>query len=137
MNAAMLRQWASANALPHLLELRRDLQGLRGAVLASDDGFALAEVLDGQMDGNKLAAMASSLYGLSEATTREAGLPGCRDVIVDGLGGKLVLMSVPDVSRLRLVLLAAVDEQSAFGQVLLQCRKCCSGIGDVLRDAAF
>lgn len=129
MSTDALRQWARLHAVAHLRQLRNDLQGLRGAVLASDDGFALAAAIDDEAPTAKLAAMASAMLGLCEATAREVGLDGSRDVIVDGERGKIIVMSIPGGPQ-RLALLALVDGQSAFGQLLLQCRKCCVAIAD-------
>lgn len=136
MNAESLRQWALRHALPHLSQMRNDVPGLRGAVLASDDGFALAAAIDDAAPTAKLAAMAGAMYGLCAATAREAGLDGCRDIIVDGDSGKIVVMSIPDGGAHRLVLLVLVDAQSAFGHLLLQCRKCCVAIGEELGQYA-
>lgn len=132
MSAA--RQSATAHAaVPHLEQLVSSLSGVVGVILASSDGFELGSAGDSWLAEAQLAGMSSTMQGLGEAMARNSGLDSCRDIIIDSESGRIVLMSVPDVSP-TMVLMAIITGQSAFGQVLLECRQCCVAISNDLGD---
>lgn len=133
MNEAQWKAHAQRIAEPHLRQLIADLQGVTGAIVASSDGFEIAAVAapNAVLPASRLAAMASAMQGLGEAMAGETGLQKARDIIVDSDAGKVLLMSIPGPAR-PLVLMTIVNAQSAFGQLLLQCRKCCVAIGSQL-----
>lgn len=85
----------------HLCQLQLDLLlkdavDVRGALIATTDGFEVARApASGGFSASKLAAMASSILALGAATTREVGLKDCRNVLVDSEDGRLLLLSIP------------------------------------------
>lgn len=131
MSAAQWQAWAKQHARAHLRQLLADVPGVRATILASGDGYELAAAGDEGLAQAQLAGMSSTMHGLGEAMARQSGLDHCRDVIVDGDAGRIVLMSVP-VASPQLVLMTIVEGQSAFGQLLLECRRCCVAIGKEL-----
>lgn len=77
--------------------LLADASDVRGALIATMDGFELARAPldDTTISASKLAAMASSILALGEATVREVHLSHCRNVLVDAGDGRLLLLSIP------------------------------------------
>jgi predicted regulator of Ras-like GTPase activity (Roadblock/LC7/MglB family) len=123
-------------ATQQLRNLGAEVPGLLGSLVATGDGFEVAAFSDGSYTVSKLAAMSSAMHGLGSAVVKEAGLQGCRDVIVDSLGGKIVFMSIPGTSE-ELLLMAISDQRAPFGQLLLGCRKCCVAIGEEWRRGGW
>lgn len=118
-----------------LRALTTEAPGLLGAIVATTDGFEVTAFTSADFTTAKLAAMSSAIHGLGDAVTREAGMDGCRDVIVDSQKGRIVFMSIPGGPP-QLLLMAIADQRAALGQLLLACRKCCVAIGVELERAA-
>lgn len=105
--------------------------GLRNAVVASVDGFAVAEAGGGDARGERLAAMTSSMLALAGAVARELAL-GAMDVLMIEAGeGKVLMLSVPVPGR-PLLLMAACTQRSVTGNVLWSARECSRRILETL-----
>ena len=106
--------------------------GLRNAVVASVDGFAVAEAAGGgDARGERLAAMTSSMLALAGAVARELAL-GAMDVLMIEAGeGKVLMLSVPVPGR-PLLLMAACTQRSVTGNVLWSARECSRRILETL-----
>jgi uncharacterized protein len=92
---------------------------VRGALIATSDGFELARAPldDTTISASKLAAMASSIFALGEATVREVQLTHCRNVLVDAGDGRLLLLSIP-TRDFSMVMCVYGKQQSTLGYLL-------------------
>jgi predicted regulator of Ras-like GTPase activity (Roadblock/LC7/MglB family) len=103
--------------------LMTDAADVRGALIATTDGFELARApAHATFAASKLAAMASSIFALGEATAREVQLSQCRNVLVDAVDGRLLLLSVP-TRDFGLVLCVFGSEHASLGYLLAIARK--------------
>ncbi|MDP2226438.1 MAG: roadblock/LC7 domain-containing protein [Moraxellaceae bacterium] len=100
--------------------------------LASVDGRSFAHVQGGQpSDAGRIAAMTSSLLGLSESYAREASASRCRYSVVAMESGSVVTVRIPtkslrfalaiganDSENIATILRAALDGASALSKLL-------------------
>ncbi|MCG8464278.1 MAG: roadblock/LC7 domain-containing protein [Xanthomonadales bacterium] len=98
------------------------LSELKFLLLATTDGFEVAAAGDiSQDDYSRMSAMASSLLSLSQAIVKDAELPACQDVIVDGVDGKILVLAVPG-QQPDLLLMGVGNAQSALGGLIFNLR---------------
>lgn len=91
---------------------------VHGALIATSDGFELARApQDSRVATSKLAAMASSIFALGEATVREVQLSHCRNVLVDAGDGRLLLLSIP-TRDFSMVMCVYGKQQATLGYLL-------------------
>ncbi|MBK0013611.1 roadblock/LC7 domain-containing protein [Isoptericola jiangsuensis] len=108
---------------PLLQDLQRRVEGVRTVVLASVDGFALVSAgADGRSE--RLAAMTSAMLALAAAVGRELALGDLQTLMLEALGGKVLMLAIQTEGRAPLLLMAACDQRSVIGQVLWQSREC-------------
>ncbi|WP_448130240.1 roadblock/LC7 domain-containing protein [Stenotrophomonas rhizophila] len=100
----------------HLNSLVAAVDGLSGVVVASLDGFALAQV--GRADGaaERLAAMTSSMLGLANALGRDLDIGVLDTLMLDAEHGKVLMLTIP--SQPMRVLMAACNQDCVMGQIL-------------------
>lgn len=100
----------------HLNSLVAAVDGLSGVVVASLDGFALAQV--GRADGaaERLAAMTSSMLGLANALGRDLDIGVLDTLMLDAEHGKVLMLTIP--SQPMRVLMAACNQNCVMGQIL-------------------
>lgn len=113
-----------------LLAIQRELDGfatavpgMRAAVVASIDGFALAEAAIGAGRGDRLAAMTSSMLGLAKAVTHELTLGAMEVLMLEAGDGKVLMLSIPTPSA-PLLLMAACNQRAVIGAALWHAREC-------------
>lgn len=100
-----------------------DVEGVRGAVLFSADGFEIAAY---GVDTNlraRLAAIASSLAALGIAITAEAGLHDFERAIFESRDGTILIMRVGADQAMSLVVVA--DKRISVGRALWTAQHCC------------
>ena len=95
--------------------------GIESASVVSGDGFEIASVLRGDVAGDKLAAMASSLLALSEAVVQELRMKACRNVIIESERGSVVTLRVPSTER-ELLISVLCSDAASLGSVLFAAR---------------
>lgn len=137
MNAATLLQPTTAHIAlcrEQLQGLVRDTAGIESAAVVTGDGFELAAVLRDGLAGNKLAAMTSSLLALSEAVVEELKMRGCRNVIIEGEAGIVVMMRVP-ADGLDLLMSVLCRADAVLGSVLYATRICATRLATQLGRA--
>lgn len=100
-----------------------DLQGLRSAVVASVDGFALAEARGQDGSGERLAAMTSSMLALAKAVSRELALGELDTLTLESGDGKVLMLSIPAPGS-PLLLMAACSRGAVMGRALWSARQC-------------
>jgi uncharacterized protein len=98
-------------------------QGVRVAVVASVDGFALMQAPAHAPNGERLAAMTSAMLGLAAAVGRELALGELEVLLLEAGEGKTIMTSVP-VSGRPLLLMAACDKRTVAGAVLWGAKEC-------------
>lgn len=102
--------------------LQQRLSELKFLLLATTDGFEVAVAGDiSEEDYSRMSAMASSLLSLSQAIVKDAALPACQDVIVDGVDGKILILAVPG-QQPDLLLMGVGDANSALGSLIFNLR---------------
>lgn len=105
--------------------------GIKLAVLTSEDGFEVASYRASGTAG-RIAAMSSSLQALAQAIAQEAGLLGCRSLVIEAGTGNVVLVGVEATSpRITLAIVASGSE--TLGTVLWATRNCCRQIEQVVK----
>lgn len=114
-----------------LREMRELGSSLVYAVVLTDDGFEVvhlpaARFGDSSPDG-RLASMASSIQGLSEAVTRELGIGDTRSVTIASDHGHVVQLRVPGHP---LVLAALFDDDETLGKALALTRRSAEKLAD-------
>lgn len=102
------------------------------AVLAAEDGMALATHPARHTSTQRLAAMSSSLNALASALVREAGFAESRNLIVESEGGVIIVVHVPGVSP-RVSLAVVANASGVLGQLLWASRNCCAALKDSLQ----
>jgi predicted regulator of Ras-like GTPase activity (Roadblock/LC7/MglB family) len=107
--------------------------GLRSAVVASVDGFALAEASGQGGNGERLAAMTSSMLALAKAVSRELALGNMEVLMLEADDGKVLMLSIP-VPASPLLLMAACTRRSVIGTVLWSARECSQKILSACND---
>lgn len=104
-------------ALRAILAELSGCDGVRGVMLASEDGLVIDHLTGAGQSAEKLAAMSSALAALCAAASEEARIGGCRESIIEAGDGRLLTMSV----RYRgggCVLLVISSASVALGKVL-------------------
>ena len=71
---AVLEDWEIAVVSTRLQEFTASVDGVRAAVVASVDGFALAHSATEQTSGERLAAMTSAMLALATAVALRSGV---------------------------------------------------------------
>ena len=118
----MIRDEAIGDACREELEsLVSQTVGIESASVVSGDGFEIASVLRGDVAGDKLAAMASSLLALSEAVVQELRMKACRNVIIESEKGSVVTLRIPSADR-ELLITVLCSDAASLGSVLFAAR---------------
>ena len=101
------------------------IPGLRNAVIASIDGFPIAEASGQGGNGDRLAAMTSSMLALAKAVSRELALGNMEVLMIEADEGKVLMLSIPaPVPASPLLLMAACNQRSVIGNVVWSAREC-------------
>jgi uncharacterized protein len=100
-----------------------NVDGVRAVVLASVDGFALAEVAGKDRSGQRLAAMTSAMLALAGAVGKELELGSLQVLMLEAEFGKVLMLSLSAGSS-AFLLMAACDQRSVIGNVLWSAREC-------------
>jgi predicted regulator of Ras-like GTPase activity (Roadblock/LC7/MglB family) len=110
----------------HLSALVAAVDGVSGVVVASLDGFALAQV--GRADGaaERLAAMTSSMLGLANALGRELDIGVLDTLLLDAEHGKVLMLTIP--AQPTRLLMAACNQDCVMGQILWHAKQCVRAI---------
>lgn len=107
----------------HLQQFASAIPGIKSAVIASVDGFAIAQVTGRENQADRLAAMTSSMLALGAAIGRELSLGTLEVLIIEAGDGKVLMLSIPAPQR-PLLLMAACNQRSVIGNVLWSAREC-------------
>ncbi|MEN5270594.1 roadblock/LC7 domain-containing protein [Stenotrophomonas sepilia] len=108
--------------------LVHDVTGIQALVVASTDGFALAQAGPKGHVADRLAAMTSSMLGLASALGRELHFGELDTLILDAANGKVLMLAIPG-TRPRL-LMTACDHSCVIGNVLWHAKQCVRALTD-------
>lgn len=115
----------------HLDALAGALPGVRTAVVASVDGFAVAQSRGSGGSEERLAAMTSSMLALASAVGRELGMGPLQALMLEAEDGKVLMLSV-ETGGEPLLLMVACTQRSVMGTVLWTARECAREIAATL-----
>ena len=102
--------------------LLQSVDGLQAAVVATVDGFEVAQASHATIDAARMAAMASSVCALGEAVAREAGLGNYVSATIEAAQGRAILYAIPRAD-VPLVLHLLASEQSMLAHIMYAARQ--------------
>ena len=112
-----------ANVSRRRREFSDAVDGVRTSVVASVDGFALAQSNPASTNGERLAAMTSAMLALAAAIGRELSLGQLGVLMLEAEDGKVLMLSLR-TEREPFLLMAACDHRSVIGNVLWSAKEC-------------
>ena len=121
-NDALQDAYVRAVCQTHLGRLKQENPEIDGALIATADGFELADCVPTGVTANRLAAMTSSFLALAEAISQESVAGQCRDVLIEASLGFVLLMDIPSVKQ-RAVLCVLCSEAATLGRVRWSARQ--------------
>ncbi len=95
--------------------------GVQSATFATYDGVTVASTISGKTEGDKIAAMSSSISALAAALTREVRHPDPDRVLLESEQGRIVFIKIP-AARVGIVFTAVTDPTTVLGTLLWNCR---------------
>lgn len=116
-----------------IADLVKGCNGIVSCVVASVDGFVIAEINQEGNRGSRLAAMSSSTTALANAITGELQLGKLNTVVVDADMGKVVVISA-STSKQDLALLCVCNDNALMGQVLFSAKSTVKKIASMLKN---
>lgn len=118
----------------HLDRFTSAIAGIRTAVVASVDGFAVAQSCNLGNSSDRLAAMTSSMLALAKAVSRELLIGDLEVLMMEAADGKVLMLSIPLPVR-PLLLMASCSRRCVIGNVLWNARECSRHIHQTLSAA--
>lgn len=113
-----------------LEQLLSDCSGSVAALVVTDDGFVVAQVIRREMAVQSLAAITSSLMGLSESMVQETAQQSCRNVIIEAEEGNIVTLRINSTR----VLTAIASRSASLGMLLSSAKTCAEALAIVLEQ---
>jgi predicted regulator of Ras-like GTPase activity (Roadblock/LC7/MglB family) len=104
-----------------LKEFCAKTDGVQSATFATFDGVTVASTIQGKTEGDKVAAMSSSISALAAALTREVKHPEPDRVLLESEHGRIVFIKVP-AANAGIVFTAVTDHNTVLGTLLWNCR---------------
>jgi uncharacterized protein len=108
--------------------LRSAVPELRGALIATTDGLAIAHSFGGNEDPNRVAAMAATALGLGKRIADTVGAGALSETSVSGVEGQVFLYAIAAKGVLAVVAPAGVN----VGLIHLEARDAARSIASVL-----
>jgi len=111
--------------------LLEKLNGVKGAVITTSDGFEVAMNVMSDRDGAKLSAMASSLSAIGNMAVQETDLGSLHSSItIESEEGYIFIMNIPHSSR-PLILIALTSKSAVLAQVVYHARQIVSKVSTI------
>lgn len=111
-----------------LNRLMNDSHEIQASALVSLDGFTMASALPEGMQEDRVGAMSAAILGLGERAAVELGRGSLSQVIIEGDGGYVVLISAGP----RAALTSLADTDAKLGLVLYDMRTAADAIAEIL-----
>lgn len=99
-----------------------NLDGAHAVLVATVDGFPIADAKQRNVDIERMAAIVSSFSALGEAASRETAIGQPRCLVIESTEGRLVTRSV-NLKGGTVVLAVLADSRAALGLVWAQLRQ--------------
>ncbi len=101
-----------------LQEYTQNYRGIETALLATPDGFEIANFASGRShSADKLAAVGSSLFALGASLVNEFSLRNCKSIIIDSEKGKVYISSISNMQT-SIILMVQTNEQATLGNII-------------------
>ena len=94
-----------------------EVKGVKAVVISTEDGFEVAARVENTAQVTRLSAMASSLAALGALAGEESHLGACEDVIIQAVGGIIVILQIPHPSG-ALIMSVVAGRDAVIGQML-------------------
>ena len=122
----MMTKQERLNAI--LQNLRNSLPEVRGALIATVDGLPIAQVVDGNTDANRVAAMAATALGLGKRINDTLGTGSLSEMSVSGTEGQVYIYSVGAKGVLAVVAPTGIN----LGLLNMEARDAAQAVASVL-----
>ena len=122
----MMTKQERLNAI--LQNLRSSLPEVRGALIATVDGLPIAQVVDGNTDANRVAAMAATALGLGKRINDTLASGELTELSVSGLNGQVFIYAAGRKG----VLAVVTPSQMNLGLLNMEARDAAQDIASVL-----
>lgn len=94
--------------------------GTKGALVATSDGFVVAQAMRQEVVVRTLAAITSSVISLAESMVKETRLGPCQNLIIESLDGNVIALRI---NRTR-VLTVIAEKKTRLGMLLSAAKQC-------------
>ena len=106
------------------------INGMKGAVIATSDGFEVAQDIMSGADGAKLSAMASSISAIGNMVTQETDTGDRhRCIVIEGEQGYILIMDIPH-SSCPMILNVITSKSAVLGQVIYHAKQVVGELSD-------
>ena len=99
--------------------LLTDTPDITGCALVSDDGLIISSVLPQDIDEDSIGGMASILLSLSSRVSGELGQDEPQRVLIEGLGGKVLMLQITE----GVLMMALLTKRAKLGLVFMELRR--------------
>lgn len=106
-----LEDWETELVEEHLRQFAAAAPALGAAVVASADGFLLAQVAGKMGAAERLAAMTSTMLAVAAAMGRELALGQCDVLTLQARAGQVLMLSLPMERRSLLLMATCADRE--------------------------
>ncbi|MCA9985428.1 MAG: DUF4388 domain-containing protein [Anaerolineales bacterium] len=101
-----------------LQETVRNSSDLTGVVVVDNDGLMLASVLNGNVDGDRVAAVSAGLLSLAGRSAQQLGQGAISQTLIKAEGGNIIALRVGDKASF----VALANRDANLGMAFLECR---------------
>lgn len=122
----MMTKQERLNAI--LQNFRNSLPEVRGALIATVDGLPIAQVVDGNTDANRVAAMAATALGLGKRINDTLASGELTELSVSGLNGQVFIYAAGRKG----VLAVVTPSQMNLGLLNMEARDAAQDVASVL-----
>ena len=102
-----------------LRELQASSPDIEASAIVSVDGLTIASALPQGIEEDRVSAMSAAMLSLGERIASELGRGSLEQVLIKGVGGYVILISVGEDA----VLTAVSREQAKLGLIFLDMRR--------------
>ncbi|MEM5834295.1 MAG: roadblock/LC7 domain-containing protein [Candidatus Aenigmatarchaeota archaeon] len=106
------------------------IEGVRGAIIAKNDGLLIASYLPSGLNAKLLAALAAAITKSSFVSTKELGMGSFTHTIVKASNGYYVCFPVDS----EMILACLLEKDANLGMVLIKMEKSIKEVVNVLRS---
>lgn len=117
-----LSQSFTTNATKALALLATETKGVMTAVVATVDGFDVASYSDGEIEVQKIAAMASSMGAIGAVVGEESKVGACKSIIIEAETGFVAMVEI-NHPKYALILTVVAHRSAVLGQLLYSARE--------------